>query len=182
MLRTPKNVAVIEAEIGMIVGKELTPRGRPYSQREVWEAVDRVAACFEVVGSRIGWSDALPAHKIADCANNVCVVLGSTRSARTLDPEDLKTVDVCISNSGREIAKGYGSSGAYNGSPLRSMTWLTNRLNRDGISLRKGDVVVTGACTLTKELNVGTKYTATFTGIGSVEFSLGNESEPVSRL
>ena len=172
-----ENLQVIEAEIGMILEKDLRPRSTPYSMHEVFDHIGKIACTFEFVGSRLGFEEAKPAYHVADCAKNVAVVVGETRSARTVNPNDLPKLSVSISKNDKVIGTGYGESGSYRNSPMESMTWLVNYLSSQGVALRQGDVVVTGACTLTKDIEYGATYTATFDGIGSVSCQLKHRSK-----
>jgi 2-keto-4-pentenoate hydratase len=167
-----ENLQVIECEVGMIIGKHILPRSKPYSKQEVFDHVGKIACTFEFVGSRLGFEGAKPAHHVADCAKNVAVIVGDTRSARTLNPNDLPNLNVSISKNDKVIGTGFGHSGSYRSSPLESMAWIVNNLSSQGVALREGDVVVTGACTLTKDIEYGATYTAEFQGIGSVSCRL----------
>ena len=172
-----EHLQVIEAEIGMIIGTDIVPRNTPYSMQEVYDHIEKFACTFEFVGSRLGFEGAKPVHHIADCAKNVAVVVGETRSARTMNPNDLPKLSVSISKNDKVIGTGYGESGSFRSSPMESMTWLVNKLSSQGVALREGDVVVTGACTLTKDIEYGATYTAKFDGIGSVSCQLMRPSK-----
>lgn len=157
---------------------------------EVWDAVDKVAATFELVGSRLGYNSPSPAHIVADCTNNVAIVVGDTRSAASLRVSDLARVRVEISvleNDGHptKLARGIGHAGAFKEHPIESATWLANRLPRiiPGACIRAGDVVVTGAATLTKDVRPGATYVASFGGIGHVACTLARgEKAATARL
>ena len=94
-----------------------------------------------------------------------------------MNPNDLPKLSVSISKNDKVIGTGYGESGSFRSSPMESMTWLVNNLSSQGVALREGDVVVTGACTLTKDIEYGATYTAKFDGIGSVSCQLMRPSK-----
>ena len=61
-------LAVVEAEVGFVLGHSLPPRdgGAAYSEEEVWAAVQRVHATIELCGTRCTFEGATPLQKIAD--------------------------------------------------------------------------------------------------------------------
>ena len=101
----------------MIIGTDIVPRNTPYSMQEVYDHIEKFACTFEFVGSRLGFEGAKPVHHIADCAKNVAVVVGETRSARTVNPNDLPKLSVSILKNDRVVGTGYGESGSFRSLP-----------------------------------------------------------------
>ena len=61
------------------------------------------------------------------------------------------------------------SGAAVLGQPLRSLTWLANKLVQHGYALRAGDLVMTGSLTRQFPLAAGTHVATTITPLGTVE-------------
>ena len=168
----------VEAEIGFVMASPLPARSSqaaPYTEQEVWAAVGEVVCAIEVCGNRLGFDGATPAQLVADCTNNVGVVLGTRVPRSALQGVALESVPVAIEINGRASASGTGASGAVDDRPLSSLAWLANFLSRDGASLfngrhlERGDVVVSGACCLTQTVRPGDRFRCVFEGLGDVE-------------
>lgn len=202
---------VVEAEFGFEMSDSLPPlpSGADYSAEAVWAATAGLVLCLEVCGSRLApglRADTNYYAKLADCANNLGVVLGPRFSktelwARvaslhgttdTLAPLDLGAalgaVEVRLSINGNEATKGRGCDGVVEASagegeagtphPLRSLVWLANHLQRNGLGLRKGEVVICGAACVAREKDFGlgsgcaggsASVAASFSGLGEVK-------------
>ena len=135
---------IIEAEFLFLLGHDLPPRGEPWSEAEVADAVTAVHAGAEIAECRFP-AAALPpfAAILADGSGNGRYVLGP-RIAAWQDgvlPDMAVTVEV----DGRVRRTGGGA--AVMGDPLRALHWLANRLPAAGTHLRAGEWVSTGTAT-----------------------------------
>ena len=72
--------------------------------------------------------------------------------------------------NGREAARGWGD--AVLGDPVNAVVWLAGKLTQFGMSLRAGDLIMTGSITRMLPLSPGDRARAEFAGIGTVEASV----------
>ena len=153
----------IEAEIAFILGEDLPERD--VSAEDVLAATEVVCAAFEIVDSRVAnWKIKL-ADTISDNASSGRYVLGSNR----VSPKgiDLAAVTMTTEKAGSGIvSEGIGS--AVMGDPATSVAWLANCMRRYGVSLQKGEVVLSGAFAAALPAVQGDVFTATFSSLGTV--------------
>ena len=153
----------IEAEIAFILGRDLPDRD--VTREDVLDATEYVCAAFEIVDSRVAnWKIKL-ADTISDNASSGRYVLGSKR----VSPAgiDLAKVTMITEKAGEGvISEGDGS--AVMGDPAVSVAWLANCMRRYGVSLQKGEVVLSGAFAAAPPAAKGDVFTATFSSLGSV--------------
>jgi len=100
-----------------------------------------VAACFEIVDSRIDRWDIRIVDTVADNASCGLFVLGTER--RSPQGLDLAALEVRVSKNGAPLSRGFGS--AVQGSPLAAVAWLANTLGAYGVTLEAGDVILSGS-------------------------------------
>lgn len=193
---TPGNINLVEAEFGFVMKDSLPPRATPYSEKEVWDAVDGMVPCFELCGSRTTKTNQAKQSGLqflADCGSNWGVVLGpkvgkaALPAALTPDGsvEGRKELKVELIRNGELLPtpKGMGNAAANVGErpgtgeagPFWSLFWLANHLasGSHGGSLSAGDVIIPGAGTITRKVAVGDHIVARFDGLGTVEMTLG---------
>lgn len=128
-----------EAEIAFILGEEL--RGPDVTPEAVLGATEYIAPCFEIVDSRIkDWKIGI-VDTVADNASCGAFIIGDVRG----DPKDfnLETIEARVWKNSEEVGRGLGS--ATLGSPLNAVAWLANALSAYGVSLNKGDVILSGS-------------------------------------
>jgi 2-oxopent-4-enoate/cis-2-oxohex-4-enoate hydratase len=149
-----------EGEIAFVLKKDL--RGPGVTNAAVLAATEGVMTCFEIVDSRIhDWKVKIQ-DTVADNASCGVMVLGD----RLVDPRrlDLNTCGMVIEKNGEVIATGAGA--ATLGSPVNAVAWLANTLGRLGISLRAGEVVLSGSLATLLPVGAGDSLRATVGGIG----------------
>ena len=54
------------------------------------------------------------------------------------------------------------------GNPAEAVAWLANKLNEHGITLRKGEFIISGSLTRAVSVDSGSFFRATFDRLGSV--------------
>jgi 2-keto-4-pentenoate hydratase len=154
----------IEAEIAFILAHDITA---PITADTAPDYVDRVAAAFEIVDSRIeAWNISL-ADTVADNASSGLYVLGDSIPRR--DAPDLAAIEMTMTENDTDISRGLGSDCL--GSPWHALAWLANTSLTFGSPLHAGDVVLSGALGPMVPVLVGATYTATITGVGDVHAS-----------
>ena len=128
-----------EAEIALILRSSL--HGPGITERDVLNATDSIAACFEIVDSRIDSWNIRIVDTVADNASCGLFVLGNER----VSPHglDLAAMEVRVKKNGRHLSRGVGA--AVQGSPLAAVAWLANTLGAYGVTLDAGDIILSGS-------------------------------------
>ncbi len=124
---------------------------------------DCVMPCFEIVDSRIqDWKIAIQ-DTIADNASCGLFVLGD----QAVSPRkvDLVTCGMVVEKNGSVISAGAGAAAL--GSPVNCVTWLANTLGEFGISLKAGEVILSGSLVPLEPVKAGDYMRVDIGGIGS---------------
>ncbi|EXF93537.1 2-keto-4-pentenoate hydratase [Pseudomonas fluorescens HK44] len=155
-----------EGEIAFILKHDLAGPG--VTVADVLRATEGVMACFEIVDSRIrDWKIKIQ-DTVADNASCGVIVLGD----RLVDPRklDLYTTGMVLEKNGRVV--GCGAGAASMGSPVIAVAWLANTLGRLGMSLKAGEVILSGALSAMVPVIAGDNLRVSIAGIGgcSVRF------------
>ena len=79
---------------------------------------------------------------------------------------DLRLVGMVFERNGSVVSTGAGA--AVLGNPAESVAWLANKLAAYGISLKKGEFVMSGSLVPAMEVKAGMSFRATFDRIGPV--------------
>jgi len=149
-----------EAEIAFILKSDLNGPG--VTAQDVLAATESIAPCFEIVDSRIDdWKIGI-VDTVADNASCGVFVLGEARA----DPRDfdLPALHVTVTKNGEPLSEGYGS--AVQGSPLQAVAWLANTLGAYGVTLDKGDVILSGSLVPLAPARAGDVFEMELHGIG----------------
>jgi 2-keto-4-pentenoate hydratase len=160
----------IEAELAFVLKADLA--GGEVTVDDVRRATDYVAAAFEIVDSRIvDWKIKLP-DTIADNASSGRYVLGEGRLPVTagLDLAAIK-MKMFKGKLGGEAKEpvGEGAGAAVLGDPCVAVAWLANRLWGYGVTLKAGEVILSGAFAAAPLAAKGDVFVADFTELGRVE-------------
>ena len=156
-----------EGEIAFILKRDLCGPG--VTNADVIRATDFVMPCFEIVDSRISdWKIKIQ-DTIADNASCGVVVLGD----RAVKPTavDLSTCGIVVTLNGEIISTGAGAAAL--GSPVNCITWLANTLGARGVSLKAGEVILSGSLVPLQPVKPGDNMHMAIGGIGqcSVRFT-----------
>lgn len=153
----------IEAEIGLILGRDVVP---PVTTRDVLDATRAVVPVVEILESRFaGWSIPTAQDVIADNTSAGRVFVGET--FRDVTDVDLAMESVVVSVNGEVEATGVGAD--IMGHPARAVSWLGNRLPDVDDGLEAGELVMTGGITAAIDIEPDDVYHVTFGTIGSIE-------------
>lgn len=152
----------IEPEIAFVLGRDVS--GPNATVAQVMSAIEYVVPALEIIDSRVrDWQIGL-LDTVADNASSGGVVLGSRPTA--LVDQDLRLAGCNLYVNGR-IA-GTGAGGAVLGSPLTAAVWLINTLGARGVTLRAGQVVLSGSVTAAVSVARGDTVSAQIAGLGTV--------------
>jgi len=150
-----------EGEIAFILKKDLIGPG--ISNADVLAATECVMPCFEIVDSRIeNWQIKIQ-DTVADNASCGLFVLGD--KAVSPSSVDLSTCGMVVEKNGQIISTGAGAAAL--GSPVNCVTWLANTLGQFGISLKAGEVILSGSLVPLEPVQAGDFMTVNIGGIGS---------------
>jgi 2-oxopent-4-enoate/cis-2-oxohex-4-enoate hydratase len=152
-----------EGEIAFLLGRDLSGPG--LTSQDILDATECVMPCFEIVDSRVrDWKIRIQ-DTVADNASSGAFVIGEGR----VDPRslDLAAVSMTFERNGEEIGRGLGSAAL--GHPLNAVTWLANQLGELGVSLRAGEIVLSGALSAMVVARAGDRMRIELQGIGSAE-------------
>ena len=155
-----------EGEIAFLLKKDL--QGPGVTAADVLAATEGVMACFEIVDSRItDWKIKIQ-DTVADNASCGVFVLGD--QLVDISNVDLGLCGMVLEKNGEIVVTGAGA--ATMGHPVNAMVWLANTLGKLGITLKAGDIVLSGAMGAMVPVVKGDNLRMTIGGLGgcSVRF------------
>jgi 2-keto-4-pentenoate hydratase len=154
----------IECELAFVLKKDL--KGPGVTSAAVIEATEGVIPAFEIIERR--FSPMCKSIKDSICDNAACgkVVLGSKMTPPA--NLDFRTIGLLVEKNGVPIDM--SCSASVLGSPAESVAWLANALAAYGVSLKAGEIVISGSIGVMHEAKAGDCFYAHFgSGIGSVK-------------
>ena len=159
----------IEPEIAFVMARDLLPRGSPYTQSEIRNAIGETRLVLEILGSRYSDADsaAFP-EMLADGLANQGLFVGPVLQ----DPWDkeLESVRVVISSPSGVLASHDGKHA--DGHPVRPLYWLANYLAKDDTALRAGMIVTTGSYCGALDVPIDTSLTFAYGDLGLLSVTL----------
>lgn len=150
-----------EGEIAFILKKDLTGPG--VSITDVMAATEAVTTCFEIVDSRIqDWKIKIQ-DTVADNASCGVFVLGD----KLVSPKnlDLRTCGMVFEKNGEVIGTGAGAAAL--GHPANAIAWLANALGELGVSLKAGEIILSGSLAAMAPVKAGDNLQVSIGGLGS---------------
>ncbi|TDF64939.1 2-oxopent-4-enoate hydratase [Cupriavidus sp. L7L] len=150
-----------EGEIAFVLKEELAGPG--VTLADVLRATSHVIPCFEIVDSRIrDWKIRIQ-DTVADNASSGVFVLGDSG----VDPRglDLATVGMTLEKNGEIVATGAGAAAL--GHPANAVAWLANTLGKLGMTLKAGEVILSGSLAAMVPVAAGDQLRISLGGIGS---------------
>lgn len=156
-----------EAEIAFRLKSDL--KGPGVTEADVLAATEAVAACFELVDSRItDWQIKIQ-DTVADNASCGMMAVGETWT----DPADVDLLGckAVVTKNGALLSEGVGA--ATLGSPLTAVAWLANTLGEKGIPFLAGEIILSGSLVALEPVSAGDEMHVAIEGIGecAVTFS-----------
>lgn len=160
----------MECEISFRLTRDLPPRPSPYSEQEVFDALEGCAA-FEAVDSRFrnlkAAMDNTPYEFYADHIANGAMVFGAFRG--DWQKFDFTKTRVFLKQGSRTIIEKVG--GHPTGNPALPAVVLAN-LRRTTIGLKAGYLIVTGSFTGFHSVEPNVKVVGEFEGFGTIEATI----------
>ncbi|MFE6412201.1 2-keto-4-pentenoate hydratase [Streptomyces sp. NPDC057837] len=138
----------VEGELAFRMGSDLA--GADVSETVIRDAIASTFLALEVIDSRYGFEGLTLVDSVADNAACGRFVLGAP--VEGLVPGLEEEYLTCTVN-GAVAAAGFGRE--ILGDPVRSLTWLVQRLASFGTGLRAGDIVLAGAVHASLPLSAG---------------------------
>ncbi|UJL45598.1 fumarylacetoacetate hydrolase family protein [Virgibacillus sp. NKC19-16] len=155
----------VEGEIAFILKDDLV--GPNVTTLDVLKATDAVVPALEVVDSRIkDWKITL-ADTVADNASSGLYVLGGR--PKKIEDVDLKQMGMVLYKN--DVLQNTGVGAAALGDPAKCVAWLANKLATYGITLKAGEVILSGALSAAMEAAPGDHFHAKFAELGEVHVS-----------
>lgn len=153
----------VEGEVAFVLKEDL--KGRGITVEDVYKATDYVCASIEIVDSRIkDWKIKL-VDTIADNGSSSLYVLGDKKVK--IDSVSLPDIEMTLYKNGEAVNSGSGKE--VLGNPAVSVAWLANKLCEYGVTLKKGEVILSGAFTASPEAFKGDVFECVFSELGSVK-------------
>jgi len=154
-----------EAEIAFKLKADL--KGPGVTEADVLAATESVAACFEIVDSRVkDWKIKIQ-DTIADNASCGTMAIGP----HWVDPNtvDLLGCKAVVTKNGKPLSEGVGA--ATLGSPLKAVAWLANTLGERGIPFKAGEIILSGSLVPLEPVAPGDKMHVSIDGLGECDVS-----------
>jgi 2-keto-4-pentenoate hydratase len=158
---------VAEPEFAFVLGRDLPPRATPWTRAEVLDAVTALRLALEVPDSR--YADFVHAGEAQLVAESACahdLVLGPVVTA---DWRNLDLVDHVVQAEVGGRYRRQGTGAAVLGDPRTALVWWANELSAIGETARAGQVVITGTCMKSLELEPGDHVRADYGVLGSID-------------
>ncbi|WP_216827403.1 2-keto-4-pentenoate hydratase [Alkalihalobacterium elongatum] len=155
----------LEFEIAFVLKKDLIGPG--ITPTDVINATEYIAPAFEVIDSRIQDWNIRFEDTVADNGSSSRVVIGGKPTH--LEEVDLQHIGMVVYQNGKYLDSAAGA--AVMGNPVRSVAWLVNALANYGISLKAGEIILSGALSKAVPIEDGDTFTAEFAHLGTVSAS-----------
>lgn len=152
-----------EGEIAFVLKEDL--HGPNATVADVLAATEYVVGAIEIVDSRVrDWKIRL-IDTVADNASSGLYVLGTEK----LHPGEIVLPNECMQlyKNGAWVNAGCGSD--VMGHPAQCVAWLANKLHRYGVTLKRGEVVLSGALSAAAVAQRGDRFEAVFNRLGTVK-------------
>lgn len=152
----------VEAEVAFVLRSDLAGPGVTVAQ--VLQATAGIMPALEIIDTRIkDWKIKIQ-DTIADGASIGKVIV----SGRLIpaDEFDMRTMGLVLEKNGEVVATAAGA--AVLGHPANAVAWLANKLAAYGITLKAGDIIMSGSLTGACPVTAGDSVRATFDRLGTV--------------
>ena len=134
--------AQFEPELALVLGADLDGPGVSIAQARA--AIRAVRPALEIVDTRAAVDGLVVIEAVADSGSFAGVVLGPEVPA---DGLDLDAVTVVVRDGADGVRETAGESAILMDGPAGCLAWLANRVADSGLTLRAGDIVLSGTMT-----------------------------------
>jgi len=152
----------LEPEIAFLLKEDL--KGPGINVANVIEATEGVLPAFEVIDSRYKDWKITVKDSISDNASAASMILGGKLTP--IKDIDLRLIGLVMEKNRAVVSTAAGA--AVLGNPAESVAWLANKLTEYGITLKKGEFVMSGSLVSAVPVEAGASLRATFDRLGSV--------------
>ncbi|MGQ9616700.1 MAG: 2-keto-4-pentenoate hydratase [Spirochaetota bacterium] len=152
-----------EGEIAFVMKEDIMGPG--VTPLDVMRATDYVIPAIEIIDSRIKEWKIKIQDTVADNASSAFILVGAR--ALSLNEIDLLSTGMVFSKNGSIVAT--GASAAVMGNPVNAVTWLVNKLAEYNVSVKKGEIVLSGSITAAVDVKKGDVIDVTFDRLGPVK-------------
>lgn len=162
-------VCIIEAEIGVRIGRDLGGGVKEPTRADLLVAIDGIFPAIEIADSRLeNWTQVSAAAIISDLGYAGAWVRGK----KLTQWRDLDLVNLPVSLRKNNDVVREGSGAVVLGDPLHALGLLVADLRSQGRLLRAGTLVSTGSCITPFPTPDGGRFVADFGPLGSVSMEL----------
>jgi 2-keto-4-pentenoate hydratase len=157
----------IECEIAAVLKTDLPPMKRPYTAKDISQAVDTVSPALEIVDDRNANYDCISQQVLTLIADNAWNA-GLVHGAMTTDWKDLdlSKLEGRVHINNKLAGSGFGSD--VLGHPFNALAWLANNVLNQGQKIQAGMTVMTGTMITTQFVQAGDQLTFSIPELGSV--------------
>jgi 2-oxopent-4-enoate/cis-2-oxohex-4-enoate hydratase len=156
----------VEGEVAFVLKRDLAGPG--VTMEQVAAATDCVMPAIEIIDSRVrDWQIRIQ-DTVADNASSSHFVLGEKRP---LAGGELPSARMSLKINGRELSTGTGA--ACLDHPCHAVAWLANALGKYGVSLKAGEVILSGAFGPVLPVQAGDRVDMEIAGLGAVHCLFG---------
>ena len=161
----------IECEVAVRMGADLPPSGAHYTRETVLDAIEWLAASFEIIDGRDGAAGEAKNPALRAIVTNI-----NNGGAVLAEPvTDWQSSDLAESQgkmivNGEVIGEGVGTD--IMGHPLEPVAWLANNLVGLGKSLKAGDMILTGSFAPPYFIEAGDSASISIEGLGEAHFTV----------
>jgi len=159
----------IECEIAFKLKKDL--RGPGVTILDVLDATEYIVPAIEVIDSRIKDWQIKFEDTVADNGSSASAIIGGNPTR--IEDIDLAHIGMVVYKNGEFLDSAAGA--AVLGNPLRAMTWLANSLGKYDVSLKAGEIILSGALSAAVPIEENDLFTVEFDHIGSVSASFKSQ-------
>ena len=152
----------VEGEVAFVLKRDLMGPG--VNVAGVIRATDFVLPCIEIIDSRVkDWKIKIE-DTVADNASSALFVLGT--EPRLLRERQLRLAGMALRVRGEVVSAGAGA--ACLDHPCLAVAWLANKLGEQGVGLKRGEVILSGAFGPVVPVIVGDHVEVEISGLGRV--------------
>jgi 2-keto-4-pentenoate hydratase len=152
----------VEAEIAFVLKEDLVGPG--VTVAKVLQATAGIMPALEIIDTRIkDWKIKIQ-DTIADGAS-IGKVIVSGRLV-PVDEFDMRLMGLVLEKNGETVATAAGA--AVLGHPANAVAWLANKLAAYGITLKAGEIIMSGSLTAACPVAAGDSVRASFDRLGAV--------------